>query len=288
MLYCSKIEHYIILNMIIPQINLNQSVNFFKNSKFKFVYDQYIKYKKPNSKFRKYNYLPNLLDLFRLHSIIIKNKRIKVLEFGSGISTAIIADALWINKKKYEKKIIKINNNLTKKDHINESPPYLKNNYFKYSNPFKVISFDDNKFYLNMTKKILKKLKIKNYSLKYSKGIITKFQNHYTFEYTYNEIINADLIYVDGPGVKNILKKKYSTEINPISSDILKIEYFLYPGTIIVIDGMPQNVLFLKSNLKRNWKISENKKLNQTIFYLKEKPLGVINKNQLKFYSSNY
>ena len=64
------------------------------------------------------------------------------------------------------------------------------------------------------------------------------------------------------------------------------MEFFLYPGTIIVVDGMPQNVLFLKYNLKRNWIISENKKLNQTLFYLKEKPLGIINMSQLKFYYS--
>jgi hypothetical protein len=274
--------------MIIPKVNLNQSINFFKGSKFKFVYDQFLRYKKSSSKFRKFNYLPNLIDLYRLHSIITKNKRIKVLEFGSGISTAIIADALHINKKKYEKKIFKINSNLTNKDHINESLPYLKKNYFKYSNPFDVISFDDNKYYINETKKILKKLKIKNFKLKYSKGVITKFNNHYSFEYDNNEIINADLIYIDGPGVENIFKKKYTTEINPVSSDVLKIEYFLYPGTLIIVDGMPQNVLFLKDNLKRNWKVVENKKLNQTVFYLKEKPLGVINKSQLKFYSSKF
>lgn len=274
--------------MIIPNVNLNQSINFFKESKFKFIYDQFLKYKKSNLKFKKKNYLPNLIDLFRLHSIITKNKRIKVLEFGSGISTAIIADALQINKKKYENKLVKINSALSKKDHINESLPYLKKNYFKYSNPFNVISFDDNKYYINITKKILKKLKIKNFRLKYFKGIITKFNSHYSFEYDNNEIINADLIYIDGPGVQNILKKRYSTEINPISSDILKIEYFLYPGTIIIVDGMPQNVLFLKDHLKRNWILKENKQLNQTVFYLKEKPLGVINKSQLKFYSSNF
>tara|TARA_A100001015_G_C14818328_1_gene643655 strand:- start:101 stop:925 length:825 start_codon:yes stop_codon:yes gene_type:complete len=274
--------------MIIPKVSLNQSINFFKGSKFKFVYDQFLRYKKSSSKFRKFNYLPNLIDLYRLHSIITKNKRIKVLEFGSGISTAIIADALHINKKKYEKKIFKINSNLTNKDHINESLPYLKKNYFKYSNPFDVISFDDNKYYINETKKILKNLKIKNFKLKYSKGVITKFNNHYSFEYDNNEIINADLIYIDGPGVENIFKKKYTTEINPVSSDVLKIEYFLYPGTLIVVDGMPQNVLFLKDNLKRNWTVVENKKLNQTVFYLKEKPLGAINKSQLKFYSSKF
>ena len=37
-----------------------------------------------------------------------------------------------------------------------------------------------------------------------------------------------------------------------------------------------------------NWILKENKQLNQTVFYLKEKPLGVINKSQLKFYSSNF
>ena len=83
----------------IPNVNLKESISFFKNSKFEFVYDQFVKFKDPNSSFRKNNYLPNLVDLYRLHCVIRQNKRLKILEYGSGISTAIMADALMLNKK---------------------------------------------------------------------------------------------------------------------------------------------------------------------------------------------
>ena len=39
----------------------------------------------------------------------------------------------------------------------------------------------------------------------------------------------------------------------PMSCDILKIEHFLKPGTIIVVDGRAANSRFIKKNLQRNW-----------------------------------
>ena len=33
--------------------------------------------------------------------------------------------------------------------------------------------------------------------------------------------------------------------------DILKIEYFLVPGTIIVVDGRTANAIYLKNNFKK-------------------------------------
>ena len=70
----------------------------------------------------------------------------------------------------------------------------------------------------------------------------------------------------------------------PMSCDILKIEHFLKPGTIIVVDGRAANSRFIKKNLQRNWKYFYNSINDQHIFFLNEKPLGQLNKKQLNFY----
>ncbi len=71
-------------------------------------------------------YAPELDDLARLHHIAITRKVITVLEFGTGFSTLVLADALYKNQKKYSK--------------------YVKNN-LRCSNPFEVHSIDANQEY---------------------------------------------------------------------------------------------------------------------------------------------
>ena len=69
-----------------------------------------------------------------------------------------------------------------------------------------------------------------------------------------------------------------------MSCDILKIEYFLRPGTIIVIDGRTSNYRFLKNNLQRKWKSFDDYKHDQYFLILDEAPLGNLNAEQNKFY----
>ena len=66
--------------------------------------------------------------------------------------------------------------------------------------------------------------------------------------------------------------------------DILKIENFLIPGTIIIADGRTANSIFLKNNFTRNWIYSFDKKNDQNIFFLNDNSLGPVNDEQKKFY----
>ena len=75
------------------------------------------------------------------------------------------------------------------------------------------------------------------------------------------------------------IKKKYN------KIDILKFEYFLTPGTIIVSDGRAANIKFLKDHFKRNWKYINDKKNDQHLFWLVDPVLGKYNKLQLEFYN---
>lgn len=63
------------------------------------------------------------------------------------------------------------------------------------------------------------------------------------------------------------------------------MEYFLTPGTIILVDGRTANSRFLKDNLRRKWVYKHLEYLDLNILYLNEKPLGKYNKRQLKFYN---
>ena len=101
--------------------------------------------------------------------------------------------------------------------------------------------------------------------------------------------INPDFIYLDGPDQFNINGNKNGINLNhndfmPMSSDILKIEHFLKPGTIIVVDGRAANSRFLKTNLQRDWRYGYNQTNDQHIFFLKEQALGKLNQKQLNFY----
>ena len=68
-----------------------------------------------------------------------------------------------------------------------------------------------------------------------------------------------------------------------MSADILTIENFLLPGTLIVVDGRTANAIFIKNNLQRDWEYSYSEKFDQHFFELIEKPLGPYNKKQLEY-----
>jgi hypothetical protein len=68
-----------------------------------------------------------------------------------------------------------------------------------------------------------------------------------------------------------------------MAADILAMEHFLLPRTLIVIDGRTANARFLKSNLQRNWKYSYYREYDQHFFELMEEPLGELNKIQIDY-----
>ena len=73
----------------------------------------------------------------------------------------------------------------------------------------------------------------------------------------------------------------------PIGCDILKLEFFLTPGTIILVDGRGAESEFLRKNLKRNWVYKKLNNFDQHLFYLNEKSWGKHNNLQNKFYSGD-
>ena len=206
-------------------------------------------------------YLPVLADLYVLYNLVTNNKRTTILEFGVGWSSLIFAKALNENKKKF----------------FNEARGLRRNNCFE------VHSVDNEKEYLDITKGRIPEEISDNSDVN-----MTTFNGRIATEYQTLPLVSPDLIYIDGPDQFNVKGSinGISTAHNdmmPMSCDLLKIEHFLIPGTIIVMDGRGANARFLKANLQRNWKY-EYTEHDHHIFYLKEEPLGKINKKQLDFY----
>ena len=116
-----------------------------------------------------------------------------------------------------------------------------------------------------------------------------KINSRFCTQYQKLPLVSPDFIYLDGPNLFTVINKmnNFSTDFKdgmPMVGDIIKIEYFLTPGTIIVTDGRTANAEFLMNNFQRKWLYTYDREFDQNIFYLDSKPLGKWNNLQLKFY----
>ena len=214
---------------------------------------------------KEYKNSVELDDLLRLHYLITKRKVTTILEIGVGKSTVVFSDALRRNEELYGE--------------------YVRSN-LRRSNPFECHSVDTNKKWIDKVKK--ENSKLDNIEYHFAKCEIGAI-NHRICTF-FNKLPNIcpDLIYLDGPD-------QYSPKGNirgistqhpdrmPMSADLIAIEHFLVPGTLIVVDGRTANARFLKANFQRNWDYYHDPKFDQHFFELKESPLGSLNKKQIEF-----
>ena len=103
----------------------------------------------------------------------------------------------------------------------------------------------------------------------------------------------ADFIYLDGPDCDQIAGDVNGMSVRfgspeytyglPMSGDLLLLEPFMWPGTIIVTDGRGANAYFLKNNFRRNWDYHYDEECDQHIFNLLDAPWGGISLELIKF-----
>ena len=204
-------------------------------------------------------------DLCRLHWLALSRKTFNILEIGSGFSTVIFSDVCNILS-----------------NYFNKGLPY------RVEKKFHIFSLEENKKFLKITKKRIPKDNLKHVSLILAKHKIIYYKGKFASRCLNIPNISPDLIYLDGPS--QYFQKKNLDGFNfnnisrfPMSADLLFYEYFFEPGTLIIIDGRTSNARFLKDHFKRNWKYFNDKKGDYHIFELNEKPIGVYNKQKLKF-----
>jgi hypothetical protein len=213
-------------------------------------------------------YRPVLKDLHRLHSLVRENRRTTVLEFGTGWSSLIMADALARNQMEYGNAIKKL----------------------RRHNPFEMHSLDDVEKWSQIAKERVDAVGLTNAHFHVSPVTCYEFQGRLTTRYNEIPKVSPDFIYLDGPdqftvqGSVNGLSTAHK-DFMPMSSDIIMFEHFLIPGTIILVDGRAANARFLQTNLQRQWSYSFDEEYDQHLFILNEPPLGKYNAAQLDFYA---
>jgi len=222
-------------------------------------------YLKTVSKNENKPFIAEASDLCRLHWTILSGKIINTLEFGSGFSTVFMADAKFI---------------------LNYYFKDLKN--MRYEKMFHVYSVEEDKKYIKITKKRLPAHLKKHVTLSHDKIDIITYKSRFASKYRNLPNISPDLIYLDAPSIyftKKVFKGFSFLPINrvPMAADILFIEYFLEPGTVIIIDGRTANANFLKDHFNRNWKYRHDLKGDCHYFKLIDKPWGKYNIKKLNF-----
>jgi hypothetical protein len=210
---------------------------------------------------------PEYDDLCRLHYLALQRKFINVLEFGSGFSTVIIADALRL---------------LT--DHFHS---WTKINV-RCQNLFHVFAVEEEQRFLEITQKRLGGKLTQFATVTRSSVEFITFDNRFATVYSKLPNISPDFIYLDGPSQFGTTAELNGFSFNsparmPMSADILRFEFFLEPGTLILVDGRTQNARFLKAYLKRNWVYLHDPVGDIHYFELQENALGPYNKRKMDF-----
>ena len=257
------------------KIPFKKILDFFNKIQLSYIVKESLKKNIKENIFISTPYKPDLIDLYRLYNLICLNKRTTIVEFGTGWSTLVMIMALNRNKELFQNDVKQLRKN----------------------NPFEIFILENDKKYLNISKKRINKF-FKNSLIKnkikihwiYTDAKMTTFNGHICTQYTKLPLCNPDFIYSDGPaqyGVRGNVNN-FSTnhkDIVPIGADLLMIEYFLIPGTIILMDGRTANAKFLRDNFKRKWLYKRDLKHDQHIFYLNDDSLGFLNDKILNFYN---
>lgn len=227
-------------------------------------FDKYIDYQRKPDPSNVVPYPIEWDDLIRLHFIVTSRKVTNILEFGLGKSTLVFDHGLKQNQNRYSSFI---------REQLRRQQPFTCDTLD-----------DDEKWYQHM----IDNSSTTNVNFHFSKTVTSTFNGRICTFYDTLPNVCPDLIYIDGPdqfspvGEVRGISTRASDRL-PMSADVLAIEHFLLPGTLIVVDGRTANARFIKANLQRNWSYVYDDKCDQHFFELLEHPLGIYNESQVNF-----
>jgi hypothetical protein len=206
-------------------------------------------------------------DLVRLYALIRLRRATKVMEFGCGYSTAVLAHGLAKNEESYGQQVLR---------------------ELRRTEPFRVNSVDAMPQYIQIARDRLRPDLTHRVEFHHSKVCMTEFAGRICTEYDSLPNVCPDFIYLDGPdqhevegNINGISTRHFDRW--PLACDILKIEHFLLPGTLILVDGRTANARFLKTNLQREWRYEHDVDGDVHYFEMIEEPLGKWNRRQIEF-----
>jgi hypothetical protein len=211
---------------------------------------------------------PDYVDLARLHCTLRKRKPFTVLEFGVGYSTLVIADAIHKNREFW--------------DALPTRTP------IRCSTPFELHSVDASDEWIRRTQKILP-VSVSRYVRLHRSGVrVDIFCGRACHLYERLPDIVPDFIYLDGPSPGDVSGHiNGSSWKNPdrvvMAADILVMEPFLLPGTMILVDGRTSNARFLEAHLYGHWEVAWTPSADVSAFELQQPPVGQINRDRLTY-----
>ena len=206
-------------------------------------------------------------DLVRLHDLVRQRKVTTVLEFGVGKSTLVLAHALAQNRR----------------DHGD----YVTAN-LRRANPFELHSLDDMQEFIDITAGNLPRALRDRVTFHFSRCAMATFNQRICTLYETLPNVCPDFIYLDAPSQFSVQGEVRGISTGhkdrlPMAADLLAIEHFLLPGTLILVDGRTANARFLKCNFQRNWSYRHLEDGDVHLFELVERPLGKHNRRQIDF-----
>lgn len=210
---------------------------------------------------------PELDDLARLHYVTRTRKVTTVLEIGSGKSTIVFADAIRRNQAEFGAYV---------------------DQHLRRANAFEVHSLDQSTEWIDICARGLPAPLARFVRFSASPVAMTTWNGRACTMYSQLPNICPDLIYLDGPDQFNIEGDVHgistrSADRLPMSADLLLLEPFLLPGTLIIVDGRTANARFLRNNFQRPWRYAHHMNEDVHTFELIEPPLGALNERQIRF-----
>lgn len=212
-------------------------------------------------------YEPEIDDLWFLYSLIRDKCVTSILEYGSGWSTFVMAIALQENFLDFGLEHAQI---------------------IRHPNPFRFMTIDASSKYQDSAMNRIPVDSKKNILPITATPNLTSLDGAICHQFDFIPNFAPDLIYLDGPDHDQVFGNVGGFEYKesftqPMGIDLLMIEPFLWPETIIVTDGRTANARFLASRFKRDWQIIHDPFGDRTIFRLNETPLGLISEEHINF-----
>ncbi len=192
------------------------------------------------------------------------------LSSGAGYSTAVMADAMHILSSHFQ-------------DWMSDNSRVEK--------PFHVYSVDESLDFSEVSRSRIRQ-HAQYITFTHSDVELINHDNRIATVYSCVPNIIPDLIYLDGPGQYATSQHLNGISFNsrsrmPISADVLRLEFFLEPGTLILVDGRTNNARFLRAYLKRAWEYRHDIEADVHFFELQEDPLGFLNRKKIQFCLDN-
>lgn len=161
---------------------------------------------------------PNCADLWFLYQTVRRRKPRTILEFGSGCSTVILAQALWENQQEADgtSRLYSVESDPSWRDvTVRALPSHLQDICDVRYSPVREVDYEG-----------------------------TPAFRHVEIP----ERVKPDMVYLDGPPL---------TWERQVAIDLLDLEERFSPACCLVVDGRWRNVLFLKRYFKRRYRVRE-------------------------------